>query len=279
MMENTNSIQFADDKPEWFIAVGEKFRGPFKAAEVYEKLQSKEISWIDYAYREKEGQWIRLSDQTVFQALLPEAPKPKPVMAPPPPPMQKEETKWFLFQNEAQTGPYFTSELKRLISAGQLHENAYVWNDTFTDWKPFLEVSELKIEEKKPTPPPAPMMPAKVQASIATSLAAKPLEQRNAPRKPLMAKLYVTNQEQLLTGMCRDISVGGMQVLTEAVPGNVGTKINLNVTPPKDSKIPSFVAEGVVVRILEDRRGFSFRFLQISNDAKGAIEKYIESST
>ena len=46
-MENTNTIQFADDKAEWFIAVGEKFRGPFKASEVYEKLQSKEVSWIE----------------------------------------------------------------------------------------------------------------------------------------------------------------------------------------------------------------------------------------
>ena len=270
-MENTNTIQFADDKVEWFIAVGEKFRGPFKASEVYEKLQSKEVSWIDYGFREKDAQWIRLADQPVFKSLQPDAPKPKPVMAPPPPPsQQKEETKWFLFQNEAQTGPYAPSELKRLISAGQVQESAFVWQEAFSEWKPYAQVSELKTETKV-APPPLPKAP-----HAPAPVAEEKSDKRRAPRKPLVAQIYVTNQSDLVSGMCRDISVGGMQVLTERSPGAVGTKIHLNVAPPKDSGIASFVAEGVVVRILEDQRGFSFRFIQITEEAKTAIEKYIE---
>ena len=66
-----------------------------------------------------------------------------------------------------------------------------------------------------------------------------------------------------------------MQVLTEHVPGGVGTAIRMNVTPPQDSGIHPFVAQGVVVRVLEDQRGFSFRFIEISDDAKKAIESYI----
>jgi hypothetical protein len=81
--------------------------------------------------------------------------------------------------------------------------------------------------------------------------------------------------------MCRDISVGGMQVLTDQIPGVSGTRIRLNVSPvnPSRSKASSaiepFVAEGVIVRILEDGRGFSFRFEGLTDRAKKIIEKYI----
>jgi len=266
-MENTNTIQFPNDQAEWFLAFGEQFRGPFKAEEVYQKLQAGEVTWIDYVYREKEGQWIRLADQPVFKVLQSEPPKPKPTVAAPPPPPKKveEEIKWFLFQNDAQTGPYPTSELKRLIGAGQVDASAYVWQEKFADWKPFSEVAELKA----PPPPLAQAVPP------AASPVPAPKDQRAAPRKPLVAQTYITNHSQVVTGICRDISVGGMQVLTDQIPGTVGTSIRLNVTPPQDTGLKPFVAEGVIVRVLEDHRGFSFRFTQISNEAKQAIESYI----
>jgi hypothetical protein len=149
--------------------------------------------------------------------------------------------------------------MKRLIGAGQVVDSAYVWQEQFTEWKPFRDVAELKTA----TPPPAP------------AAAAKPADKRSAPRKPLVAQTYITNQQHVVTGLCRDISVGGMQVLTDQVPGSVGTSIRLNVTPPQDTGLKPFVAEGVIVRVLEDQRGFSFRFTQISDEAKQAIESYI----
>ena len=266
-MENTNTIKFDNDQAEWFVAVGEKYRGPFKASEVYQKLQDKEVSWIDHCFREKEGQWIRIADHEVFKSLQPAAPKPKPTMTPPPVPKKEDNVKWFLFQNENQTGPYGTHELKRLMSSGQISEAAYLWQDSFTEWKLMSEVSELKEQRVAGTPPAAP--------SPAPAVAAKSSEKRTVPRKPLLAQVYVTNQAELATGICRDISVGGMQLLTDKIPGAVGSSIHLNVTPPKDSGLKPFVAEGLIVRILEDQRGFAFRFTQISNEAKQSIESYI----
>lgn len=262
-MENTNTIHFPNDKPEWFYAVGENYRGPFKGEEIYQKLQSKELSWIDYIYRETEGQWMRVADHPVFKSLQPAPPKPKPVAAPPPPPAKQPDIRWFLFQNDTQTGPYNSLELIRLKSAGQIHINAFVWQDQFTEWKPFNDVAELKA--------PAPAAGSAPKPALAPAKTDK----RSTPRKPLVAQIYLTNQSDLVTGVCRDISVGGMQVLTDRVPGQVGTTIQLNVAPPKDSGLKPFVAEGVIVRILEDQRGFSFRFTQISNDAKKSIESYI----
>lgn len=265
-MENTNTIQFPNDKPEWFYAVGENYRGPFKGEEIYQKLQSKELSWIDYIYREAEGQWMRVADHPAFKSLQPSPPKPKPVAAPPPPPARQPEIRWFLFQNDTQTGPYNAQELIRLKSAGQIQANAFVWQDQYTEWKPFNDIGELQAPAASTGAPKAPA-PAAAPS--------KPVDKRAAPRKPLLAQIYLTNQSDLVTGVCRDISVGGMQVLTDKVPGQVGTTIQLNVAPPADSGLKPFVAEGVIVRILEDRRGFSFRFTQISNDAKKSIESYI----
>ncbi len=276
-MENTNTIHFEGDKPEWFYAVGEKYRGPFKAAEIYQKLQSKELSWIDYLYREKEGKWIRVADHDVFKPMQAAPPSPKPNLAPPPPPVA-DEIKWFLYQNDAQTGPYSTTELRRLVQSSQVIDGAFVWQEAFSGWKLANEVNELKVEVKPsmPTPPPVPVSKAFEQnQSQKQTQSQTPSDKRTAPRKPLVAQVYATNLSALITGICRDISVGGMQVLTDHLPGPVGTSIRLNVTPPSDTGLSPFVAEGVLVRILEDQRGFSFRFTQISEDSKHSIERYI----
>ena len=79
----------------------------------------------------------------------------------------------------------------------------------------------------------------------------------------------------MIIAVCRDISIGGMQVLTDRVPGPVGSKLKLNVSPGDPSKVKGFVAEGEIVRVLEDGRGFSFRFRKITEEARRTIEKYI----
>jgi hypothetical protein len=70
-----------------------------------------------------------------------------------------------------------------------------------------------------------------------------------------------------------------MQVLTDQVPGPVGTKLKLNVSPAgKGKKLDAFIAEGEIVRILEDGRGYSFRFTQLAPAARKSIESYIQST-
>ena len=189
-MENTQSVQFADDQAEWYVSFGEKYRGPFRASEIYQKLLNKEVSWIDFCYREKDaaqngGQWVRIADHAVFKSLQPEPPKPKPVVAaPPPPPRASEpEIKWFLFQNENQTGPYGTQELKRMILNQQVIQGAFVWQENFTDWKPFESVNELKVA----TPPPA---PAATVASVVKISAPVPAPLIKARLRPAPKNLF-----------------------------------------------------------------------------------------
>lgn len=264
-MENTNTIQFQDDQATFFLADGQGYKGPYKPSEIYSMIESKQASWVDYCYREKEGAWMRIADHPIFKATQTEPPKPKPqVSAPPPPPKTTQsQTKWFIFQNDAQTGPYSTSDVARLMSTHQVSNQAFVWQETYTEWKPIHQVDDFKTGQ----PPSAPQ--AAKQATIEAS------DKRIAPRKPLVAQVHLTNLKDIMTGICRDISVGGMQVLCEQVPGHVGETIRLNVLPPDTSGLKPFVAEGVIVRVLEDKKGFSFRFSKLDAEAKSSIEKYI----
>ncbi len=258
-MENTKQFQFEHDDASFFLSENDSVIGPYKPSEIVEKLNTKALSWADFTYQEAEGKWVRLCENAIFKAFQGEAPKVTPKKAvPPPPPMQSEkpQVKWFLFQNETQTGPYSESELRRQVQTGQILAQAYVWQEAFTDWKPILETSEFRPITSSP-------------------VEKKPEERRASPRKPLLAQVYLTNQKQLTAAVCRDISVGGMQVLTDEVPGKTGESIRLNVMPPASSGLRPFVASGVIVRILEDQRGFSFRFTEITDEAKRSIERYV----
>ena len=99
------------------------------------------------------------------------------------------------------------------------------------------------------------------------------VERRKHIRKPMIARMFVQNNRNIYEGVCRDISVGGMQVLTGGFPGRAGDRISINVHP--DNTEYHFTAAGLVVRVLEGNQGFSFRFDGLNKEALKAIEKYI----
>lgn len=263
-MENTQSARFENDQPEWFVAIQSegtnKVRGPLKAEEVAKLLEAKTLAWVDFIYREKDGNWIRACDHEMFKGLLNTAPAVRPVMktepkmmVPPPPPAPVKEVQWFLYQNEKQTGPYSTSDLKQMVALGQVTSSAFVWQEEFSEWVSIANagLQTAQVETKK--------------------------DLRSAPRKALEAQVYATNQSALVSGICRDISVGGMQVVTDQVPVQVGSTIRINVAPTANGTLKPFVAEGVVVRILDNQKGFSYRFTGLSEDAKQSIQSYLSA--
>jgi hypothetical protein len=258
-MENTSMPVFKENQAEFYLSRGEGFHGPFRPSEIYEKLMSKQVSWVDHCYREKDGVWTRISDHPVFRDLQPQAPAPRPGPIPPPFHHGKVTLKWYLFQNETQTGPFDEAEIKRLLGTAQIGQGAFLWNETMSDWQAVEDVEVFREQVLK--------------AALLESV--KGADRRTAPRKPLVAQVYLTNQQDISTAICRDVSIGGMQVLTEQIPGQPGETIRLNVLPPADSGLPPFVAEGVIVRVLEDRKGFSFRFTRLSVEARQAIEEYV----
>ena len=287
-MENTGNVLFGGETaPQWYIALGEKWVGPLTAADVYQKVLAQEITWAHFVWKPGQADWKRICDLKVFQAAVPNLPgkgvqsavetaaatpviKKAPAsrvsgLAPPPSTdaISSQLREWFLYINESQAGPFSTEEVTRFLAVGKVSEKAHGWRDGMGDWTELQKTEEFaRFQKKMPTPPAAP----------------KKSEKRRAPRKPLVARLLLANDESVDVGVCRDVSVGGMQILTGTPPGPVGTRIKMNVSPPGDKKsngFAPFVAEGVIVRILDDGHGFSFRFEKLSAASKQAIEKYI----
>ena len=175
---------------------------------------------------------------------------------------------YFVFFNKTQYGPFTAKELHHLFEAHKLDTSAYLWQTGWPNWKSVNDVPDFSSVAKS-----APAKPSKKKQDKSVIISNR-RERRSAPRKPLIARLFVSNDADVVIAVCRDISIGGMQVLTDRMPGEIGSKIKLNVTPAESKNVSGFVAEGEIVRQLEDGRGFSFRFTKLSSDAKKTIESY-----
>lgn len=155
-------------------------------------------------------------------------------------------------------GPFNLKQLKQLFKENRINAKTLVFIKGSKNWKMLADFNEYEeIFEEVP-----PMI--------------KDSDRRFAVRKPIIARLFVQNNKALYEGICRDISVGGMQILVDNFKGMAGDKISVNVHPENTSY--HFTASGVVVRILEGNSGFSFRFNALSEEAKRAIEKYIQEN-
>ncbi len=289
-MENTGKILFDDERAHWYVAVGEGWKGPFSASDLYQKILKQEYTWAHFIWKSGQSEWKRICEIKVFQALLPAVPTKKEQgsmtrdikrdtkgEAPPPSPASAGP-KWFLNYNKTQYGPFSIQEVKKFLKAGKIHGKVFGWHDGMSDWRPLDQITDLTAEVLEAQH----VRAAKKAKSEAPAPVAAPSvkNQRGSPRRPLVARVLLAGKDRIGVAMCRDISVGGMQVLTDQLPGKVGDRIKLNVNPVGHSAegVQAFVAEGVIVRILEDQRGFSFRFEKLSASAKKSIEDYLESA-
>lgn len=275
-MENSLSLLFKNDTSNWFLYQKDEWKGPFRAFEIYSKIQGGEISWIDFLWKEGWKESKRICDEPTFQvkARPADAPEKKEVKVTKSPEVKKStrkltdedealgrKTGWFLYYDNTQFGPFHRDEVVRLLQTQKIQLTAFCWTEGLKEWIHLDKVAYFKEHSKNATTAPP---------------AAKG-EKRANPRHPLMAKILLSDEHTVITGLCRDISVGGMQVLTEKVPGDVGTAILINVSPSGPIGIEPFVAKGIIVRKLEDGRGFSFRFEKLNEKSKKSIEKYLKS--
>lgn len=268
----------------WFLGTENAWEGPLSVEEVFERLATGQISWVNYLWKEGQRGWVRICDLDEFKDLVVEPPresliseiqhsmssgtyeaKPDVVKATVRPALFPR--KWFLYFNYSQFGPYSEIEVREVLHRSEISTRVYAWRDGMPEWEklekiPAFENVILLTQEG-------------YRAIGRWSREVREGESRMNLRKPLVARIILSNDSSVGVAMCRDISVGGMQVLTDKLPGGVGTRIKLNVCPTDDDVIKPFVTEGVIVRILENGRGFSFRFDQLSNEAKSSIEKYI----
>jgi len=302
-MENSDKILFGDDAPQWYVALGDHWAGPMSAAEIYKRILNHQLTMAHYVWKKGQTEWKRICDTKTFQAAVPQAPAKavqqevkaaiKPTVrqstgrrgpppgpgasgAPPPPREESGEIRsWYLHYNDSQFGPFSSEEIRQSLQVGKINSRVHAWQDGMESWE---RLENLEAFQDRGSPPRKGSEPRRTKALRDETRFQG--EQREAPRRPLVAKILISDEQTVIVGVCRDISIGGLQVLTEPVSVKVGTHLKMNISPSghKAGKLlDPFVAEGIVVRILEDGRGFSFRFERLSARAQQAIEAYIES--
>lgn len=316
-MENTSPFLFDNVDEKYFLAVQGKAIGPLTAQDVYERIQKGEAGPLHYLWRDGWNDWKRVCDEREFAVLVPQKPtaasidhikqklSKKSAAVKPPAPVADDDAKTiYLYFNRSQYGPFSKNELIHVLKSHKLDRTAYMWMPGWPNWKRIAEMKEYaailapevevtsghglerndepsrsrepQVFKKKKTGK-TKKIEKTMGVELATQAGIDASERREAPRRPLVARLFLHNDKDVIIAVCRDISIGGMQVLTDRVPGPEGSTIKLNVSPGDPSRVKGFVAEGEIVRVLEDGRGFSFRFTKISEDAKKTIRKYIEN--
>lgn len=274
-MENTLSLLLQDTAPKWFTVVNARPAGPLSAKDIVQRIQGGDLTFASHVWKEGFSGWTRIYDVIDFKPMLPGEPdaaliseiqRASQSSPPPPAPKPKEEVRnWYIYLDDANYGPISEREVQSLVDAGRIGASTHMWQKGFADWTLMKDVPAWASRlggAKAPAP-----------AAATAAVAAKPADKRSAPRKPFSTKILLTDGKEVGWALCRDISVGGMQVLMDQAPGAPGTALKLNVNP--QGNMPGFACEGSIVRVLEDGRGFSFRFANLSAEARSAIEKYI----
>jgi len=157
---------------------------------------------------------------------------------------------------ENEYGPFSLNMLKKLFDENRVNAKTFIFTPGMTDW---IFLADLPIFSKI-----FQMVPPVIEE----------IDRRVGSRRPFVAKMFFHNNAKLFEGICRDISVGGLQVLVSKSPVKVGEIISLNVHPENSEY--SFVASAKVVRLLNGGQGFSLIFKNLSDEATRAINNYLE---
>lgn len=157
--------------------------------------------------------------------------------------------------DEAEYGPFSLDQLVKAFEQNRINAKSLIFSPGMEDWEFLGEIPVFKdIFEQDPP-------------DISDD------ERRKNIRKPFIARMLFHDNNQLFEGTCRDISVGGMQILVSGYNGKVGEEVNMNVHPDNSENV--FVASGEIVRILDGQQGFSIRFKKLGDSAKSSISNYI----
>lgn len=160
--------------------------------------------------------------------------------------------------DEAEFGPYSLDQLSRFFQEKRINEKTYIFTPGMENWVHISDFGRSK------------------EIIGDSSVSFSDSDRRITSRKPFVARLFFHDNVKLYEGVCRDISIGGLQILVADLPCKVGDTISLNVHP--DNTDFHFTASGIVVRILEGNAGFSMRFNELSEVALSSITNYVKQT-
>jgi hypothetical protein len=256
---------------KWYYVQKGNRHGPVAQDVIEAMIRKKELKQVDFVWKKGFDNWKKIQEVDELQVSNETAVAES---APALPPMEKKD---FSFKDLAEDeraifirigndrgqapsdyGPFSLKQLKQLFKENRINGKTFIFSPGMKEWMIMADLTEYQevFEE----------LPPVIQE----------VERRSNLRKPFLARLFIQNDKKLFEGICRDISIGGMQVLLDDFKGKSGDKISINVHPENSEY--HFTADGVVVRILEGNSGFSFRFNNLNTEAREAIEKYVEEN-
>lgn len=254
----------------WYYVQKGNRQGPVDQDVILSMIGKSELTSSDFVWKKGFDNWKKIKEVSELQI----AQVTKPFAAAPVTNFEKKEFSFTGMDEEdrcifirigsdrdsanADYGPFSLKQVKQLYKENRINGKTFIFTSGMKEWKIMGDLTEYQdLFNEIP-----PMI--------------KETDRRAAARKPFVAKLFVQNNKKLFEGICRDISIGGMQVLVNDYKGFAGDKVSINVHPENTEY--HFAASGVVVRILEGNSGFSFRFQNLNEEAKQSIEKYIQEN-
>lgn len=252
---------------KWFYVENGEKQGPIDFESVLDLYRNNSLSNEDYVWTKGFDNWTKIKD-------LPEFTSPK-NMSEFEIEEEKDDTIWNLTElktdiniifikigvdrgvSAQEYGPYSINLMLKLFDENRINGKTQVFIQGMPNW---IFLSEMPGFEEV-----FHQMPPIIEES----------ERRQNVRKPFIARMFIEKNDQVIEGICRDISIGGMQVLVDHFPCKVHDKISINVHPENSEY--SFVASGEVVRLLEGNLGFSFRFINLGEDAITAVNNYLRN--
>ena len=250
----------------YYVEAGER-KGPVEYAFVQDLISQQSLGEEDYVWKKGFDNWVQLKNVSDFElpseertqmidaSILDEGAESLRALA------GSEKSVFIKIgadrgAQEVEYGPYSIDILKKLFDENRINAKTLVFVKGMNDWSilaDFEDFTDIFHDE-----PPV----------------IEDIDRRASQRKPFVARMYIQNNKDVFVGICRDISIGGMQVLVDNFPGKENEKISINVHP--DNTDYHFVASGKIVRLLEGGQGFSFRFINLSTESVSAINKYLD---
>jgi hypothetical protein len=260
----------------WWYVEGSDRKGPVEENELRSLLDTGILKEDGFIWTKGFENWIKLNEVSELSHLLgsaeeissPEISR-KPAIEKPGIDLKSIDLNERIFyiktgidrsKNElgAEYGPFSIDQLKRLFEENRINEKTYIFTTGMDNWTIVVDFELFGI------------------ISGGKIVEIEDDERRAHLRKPFVANMYFHDESQLFEGVCRDISIGGLQVLVSNFPGQINDEVTMNVHPENSDF--SFVATGKIVRILDGNSGFSLRFHSIGDEAKSAISTYLQGS-
>lgn len=254
----------------WYYVLEGERQGPVQHEQIQDLLENGVLNTSDFVWKKGLENWISIDSCEEFQ-IVDEIKETTMEESFPEPISQKEtfdlskvsiEEKSIYIKvgadrgaDEVEYGPFSVDVLRKLYLENRINAKTFIFSKGLTSWKVLADVDGFEsIFNEQP-----PVIEDK--------------DKRAFKRKPLIARMFIQNNDRVFEGICRDLSIGGMQVLVDNFPANVNDQISINVHP--ENMDHHFVASGVVVRVLDGGHGFSFRFIDLNKDAISSINSYI----